>query len=65
MELKLFNTSPHAKDYFWQFVLLPTITMLRNNDPDKPYTVCSVEWLFWSLTLVINDFKRSKAKGIC
>ena len=58
MNVKLFSTAPHPKDVFWQFVIVPTISVLRNNDTERSYTVCSVEWLFWSLTFVINDSKR-------
>lgn len=64
MEVKLFSTAPHPKDDFWQIVIVPTITVLRNNELESSYTVCSVEWLFWSLTFVINDTKRSTTKGI-
>lgn len=55
MKIKLFNTLPSVKDDFWQIVVLPTLTVLRNKEPEGPYTVFSVEWLFWSLTIVIND----------
>ena len=65
MEFKLFNTLPSGKDIFWQIVLVPTVTVLRNNEPEGSYTVCSAEWLFWSLTFIINDNKRSEAKGVC
>ena len=58
MHLKLFSTAPSSKDTFWQIVIVPTISVLRSNDTERSYTVCSVEWLFWSLTFVINDFKR-------
>ena len=65
MNIKLFSTAPHSTDTFWQIVIVPTISVLRNNVPEGAYTVCSVEWLFWSLTFVINDIKRSKTAGIC
>ena len=52
MDIKQFNTGPHDKDDFWQIVLLPTITILRNREFNKSYTVLSVEWLFWSITLI-------------
>ena len=58
MDIKLFSTAPHPKDVFWQIVIVPTMSVLRHNDPKEAYTVCSVEWLFWSLTFVINDNKR-------
>ena len=58
MSIKLFNTLPTAKDYFWQVVLMPTITILRNRESEKSYTVFSFEWLFWSITTIVNDIKR-------
>ena len=57
MDIKLFSTTPNKKDSFWQLVLLPTITILRSPE-NEPYTVFSLEWLFWSITIIINDFKR-------
>lgn len=58
MTMKLFSTAPTKSDVFWQVVLLPTATILRNNEPEGPYTVVSVEWLFWSLTTIFNGTKR-------
>lgn len=55
MSIKLFSTAPTSKDVFWQIVLLPTVTFLRNTEFNESYTVISVEWLFWSLTTIIND----------
>ena len=55
MDIKLFSTAPHPKDEFWQFVVTPTVSVLRHKEQ---YTVCSIEWLFWSLTFLINDNKR-------
>lgn len=58
MHLKLFSTVPTRKDDFWQIVLFPTVTILRSSELDGPYTVISGEWLFWSITIVINDNER-------
>ena len=58
MNVKLFSTAPYPNDEFWQIVIVPTVTVLRHNYPKEAYTVCSVEWLFWSLTFIINDIKR-------
>lgn len=57
MNVKLFSTTPSKKDVFWQVVLLPTITILRNTDFGQSYTVLSFEWLFWSVTTILNDSK--------
>jgi hypothetical protein len=64
MNIKLFNTAPSKNDPFWQIVLIPTITILRSPE-DAAYTVFSMEWLFWSITIIINDFKRQKTEGVC
>ncbi len=58
MNVKLFSTTPDNRDTFWQIAILPTITIIRNNAPEGPYTVCSFEWLFWSLTFLFNDSAR-------
>jgi hypothetical protein len=55
MTIKLFSTTPSKKDIFWQIVLLPTITILRNREFNESYTVFSAEWLFWSITTIIHD----------
>jgi hypothetical protein len=55
MSIKLFSTAPTRSDVFWQIVLLPTVTVLRNREFNTSYTVASIEWLFWSVTIIIND----------
>lgn len=55
MSIKLFSTTPNGKDVFWQVVLIPTITILRNTESEGAYTVVSFEWLFWSVTTILND----------
>lgn len=55
MRVKTFNTLPSKKDSFWQVILIPTICVLRSVDPDDQYTAVNCEWLFWSLTILIND----------
>lgn len=55
MNVKLFSTAPTKSDFFWQIVLLPTITILRNTESEGAYTVVSFEWLFWSVTTILND----------
>jgi hypothetical protein len=55
MNIKLFSTTPKKTDVFWQVVLFPTITVLRNSEFQGGYYAISVEWLFWSITTIIND----------
>lgn len=58
MSIKLFSTIPKRYDVFWQAVFFPTITLLRNKEFLRGYYVISVEWLFWSITTIIDDNKR-------
>jgi hypothetical protein len=55
MNVKVFSTTPSKKDYFWQIVLLPTITILKSQDPFDRYTVVNIEYLFWSVSIFLND----------
>lgn len=52
MQTKVFNTLPNKNYEFWQVVVFPTLTILRNKEPEGSYTVFNFEWLFWSLTFV-------------
>jgi hypothetical protein len=55
MRVKTFNTLPSEKDHFWQVILFPSICILRSISDDDQYTAVNFEWLFWSLTVLIND----------
>lgn len=65
MKIKTFSTVPCEKDPFWQLVIIPTISILRSPDVHEAYTVVNMEWLFWSLSIIIDDDKRNipSAKG--
>lgn len=58
MNIKLFSTAPNRKDIFWQIVLLPTITILRNREFNESYTVFTAEWLYWGVTIITYDNQR-------
>lgn len=51
---KIYNTLPYGKDPFWQFVVIPTISILHNVEKSDKYTVVNVEWLFWSFTTMFK-----------
>lgn len=55
ISIKTFSTVPSEKETFWQLVLLPTVTILRSPDEADQYTVIGFEWLFWSVSIFIND----------
>jgi hypothetical protein len=54
MKVKLLtlNTLPSNKTNYWQFVLLPTISVYRSY---YSHYAINVEWLFWSVTLLIHN----------
>lgn len=56
MKIKLFSTAPAGRDEFWQLVILPNISIIRSPDieDNKPYTVVNFEWLFWSVSFIID-----------
>jgi hypothetical protein len=55
LEIATFNTFPSKKDKFWQIVVLPTISILGNEEDKEEYMAINFEWLFWSLTLIISE----------
>lgn len=61
MKIKCFSTLPHEKEPFWQLVIIPTISIVRSPDVHEAYTVVNMEWLFWSLSIVIDDERRVSA----
>lgn len=54
-----FNTLPSKKEWFWQVVLLPTISVLRNVEKNPPYVAVNFEWLFWSFSLIFQNEKTN------
>jgi hypothetical protein len=55
LELVKFNSLPNKKDKFWQIVVIPTISILANEDDKDEYMAINFEWLFWTITLVISE----------
>jgi hypothetical protein len=60
MRLKVvtFNTLPSKKDHFWQFVILPTVSVLNSITKKDAYIALNLEWLFWSLTILFENDKK-------
>jgi hypothetical protein len=58
MKIATFNTLPNKKDHFWQFVILPTISVLNNITKEDSYVAFSFEWMFWSTTILFEYDKR-------
>jgi hypothetical protein len=65
MKIKTYKTNytPEHKEhtYFWQCILIPTISILRMYDDECKntnwhinYIVINTEWLFWSYSIEIN-----------
>ena len=55
MKVATFNTLPSGKDPFWQFVVLPSISVLGGVSKADDYTAITFEWLFWSLSIIIEN----------
>lgn len=53
---KTYNTLPNKKDHWWQIVILPTISLMNNIQKHDPYVAVNFEWLFWSLTVIIEKY---------
>jgi len=49
---RAFSTAFNESDTFWQFVVIPTVAILRNTD--EHYYCISFEWLFWSAAIMID-----------
>jgi hypothetical protein len=55
MNFKFFSNAPCENEPFWQFIIFPTITVLRSPDVRDRYTAINFEWLFWSAVICINN----------
>ena len=53
MKLQTYNTLPNNTDYWWQIVLLPTISLFNRVDKES-YVAINLEWLFWSITITTD-----------
>jgi hypothetical protein len=58
VKLATFNTLPSKRDHFWQFVILPTISVLNSVVRKDSYIAFNFEWLFWSLTILFENDKK-------
>jgi hypothetical protein len=54
LNVKTYNTLPNSKSHWWQLVILPTMTLMNNIQKHDPYVALNIEWLFWSITTIIN-----------
>lgn len=52
------NSFPVKGIYFWQIVLIPTISIAQfrgeNFEDVESYIVVDFEWLFWSVAILIK-----------
>ena len=45
----------YEKDYYWQCVFIPSITLLSGKGESDPrYYRLTFEWLFWNCSLTFN-----------
>ncbi len=59
-KISTYNTFPSKGHSYWQFIIIPTISLFSNKDEDennviiKKYFFIHFEWMFWSLTFKIK-----------
>jgi len=58
MKVATFNTLPSKKDHFWQFVIIPTISVLNSITKKDAYVALNFEWMFWSATILFENDKK-------
>jgi len=58
IKTKVYNTLPSKKDYWWQVVVLPTVSIMNNIQKYDPYLAINFEWLFWSFTTILSYGKK-------
>tara|TARA_R110000868_G_scaffold195665_1_gene441337 strand:+ start:265 stop:453 length:189 start_codon:yes stop_codon:yes gene_type:complete len=53
-----YNTTPANKEFFWQLVLIPTISVFRNKGDEcfkQPrYVTVNFEFLFWAFAITVK-----------
>ncbi len=66
IELSTFSTFPSRESYYWEIVIIPTVTILRVKEDTEhteegklvyshpSYIDFNFEWLFWSVTILIK-----------
>ena len=54
LNFKMYSTLPDKRSHWWQVVLFPTISVMNNIQKRDPYIAFNIEWLFWSVTTIIN-----------
>ena len=62
MNVKLLSlsTTPSRRNDYWQFILIPTVSVYKRIDDEEGHTAINFEWLFWAATILIyNDDKRT------
>lgn len=53
MKIHTHNTLPSTRDFWWQIVLFPTVSIFNRVDADS-YVAANFEWLFWSFTINVQ-----------
>jgi hypothetical protein len=54
LNVKTYNTLPAKNSHWWQVVLFPTVSIMNNIQKNDPYVAINIEYLFWSLTIIIS-----------
>jgi hypothetical protein len=58
IELSTDNSFPSKKLYFWQLIIIPSISILRMkadvSESVESYIVLTFDWLFWGIAISIK-----------
>jgi len=55
MKKQIYNTLPNKNSEYWQFSLLPELSVLRHKEGQ--YICIVLTWLFWSVDFTISCSK--------
>lgn len=64
LSVNMYNTLPTPKSHWWQLVVIPTISVMNNIQKHDPYVAINVEWLFWSVTIILSYGNKTTTSSL-
>jgi len=64
LNVNMYNTLPTSKSHWWQVVIIPTISIMNNIQKHDPYVAINVEWLFWSVTIILSYGNKTTTSSL-
>lgn len=64
LSVNMYNTLPTSKSHWWQLVVIPTISVMNNIQKRDPYVAINVEWLFWSVTIILSYGNKTATSSL-